>query len=49
MAGLDGGDGCGRLGPTDAPEIHCSGGEQVFDAALEVAGGDMGIQVCARA
>ena len=49
VAGLDGGDGCGRVGPTDALEVHGSGGEQVFDATLEVAGGDVGVQVCARA
>jgi hypothetical protein len=49
VAGLDGGDGCGRVGPTDALEVHCSRGEQVFDATLEVAGGHVGVQVCARA
>jgi len=49
VAGLDGGDGCGRVGPTDALEVHCSRGEEVFDATLEVAGGDVGVQVCARA
>ena len=36
MAGLDGGDGCGRVRPTDALEVHSAGGQEVVDAVLEV-------------
>jgi hypothetical protein len=36
LASLDGGNGGGRLGPTDALKVYGAGGEQIVDAALEV-------------
>ena len=49
VACLDVRDDCGRVGPTNALEVHGAGGQQVVDAALEVPRGDMGIEVRARA
>ena len=45
---LDGRDYVGRVGPTNALEVHGAGGQQVVDATLEVPRGDMGIKVRVR-
>ena len=49
LACLDGRNDCGRVGPTDALEVHGAPGQQVVDAALEAPRRDMGMQVRARA
>ena len=49
VACLDGRNDCGRVGPTDALEVHGAPGQQVVDAALEAPRRDMGMQVRARA
>ena len=49
LAGLDGRDFCGGVGSAYALKVDFAGGEQFLDAALEVAGGEVGVQVRARA
>ena len=48
LAGFDRRHDGGRIGPTQPLQIHRASHHQIIDAALEIAGGDVGLQVSAR-
>jgi hypothetical protein len=49
VACLDGRDLCGGVGSAYALKVDFAGGEEIVDATPEVAGGDVDVEVCARA
>lgn len=49
IARLDGSDFFGGVGSAYALKVDSASGKQIFDATSKVAGGDVGVQVCARA